>query len=446
MAVMKRVAPYHWIGVKKKRKGIRWNLSDAMVSLTPQELRTHALTIGATGCGKTTYLHHLIAQDILLGHSFAILDLRGDLVSAALELCAGRVEPERIALFDLRERERPLGFNPIAGSGEPYFRALGVLDVVASESESWGVQLAETLRSAVLLLTEAGESLPCLDALFFDSEYRCRILERITDESVKGFWLRYGELSKEKQSALALPVLNKVSLLFATKALRRTLSNPKPLDLGRHLNTPGSIILVSLAADELHGAGRMMGNLMLASICREVFARVGIPEKDRNPVRLYVDEFEHFTAKAFEHILAEGRRFGLTLVIAHQTLAQLSPRVRSMILNNVGVKAVFRTGREDGGTLSRDLTGDPKALNLPALPVGEAMLWRRGQDLLRIEVNAPLIPNVGTRSAEARSLIEQLHQAVPEFEEPIRHAPAAKSETPKKAKAAASAQSLEDWL
>lgn len=87
-------------------------------------------------------------------------------MSAALELCAGRVNPERIALFDLRERERPLGFNPFAGSGEPYFRALGVLDVVAAESESWGVQLAETLRSAVLLLTEAGESLPCLDALF----------------------------------------------------------------------------------------------------------------------------------------------------------------------------------------------------------------------------------------------------------------------------------------
>src|SRR5207253_7000538 len=144
----------------------------------------------------------------------------------------------------------------------------------------------------------------------------------------------------------------------STQALRRMLGHSHLLDLGRHLDTPGSIFLVSLAVDELHAAGRMVGRLALANLCREIFARVGIPESMRNPVRVFIDEFEHFGLSEIETVLAEGPRFGLSLVVAHQTLAQLSPRMRSMVLANVGTNVIFRRGREAGATLSRDLAGD----------------------------------------------------------------------------------------
>lgn len=436
--------PHHWIGMKKNlRPWFDWN--DALVSLTSQEMRTHGYVLGATGCGKTTILQHVIAQNILHRHSFIILDLRGDLVNIALELCAERVDPRKVALFDLREKMRPLGFNPLAGEGEPYFRALAVLNSISSESESWGVQLGESMRFALLLLAETGEPVTRLEKIFFEVSFRDNLIARSKDDQVKGFWERYGKLSTTQQTNMATPVLNKISLLLSPSSLKKTLGHPQPLDLGNHLNTPGSVSLISLAADELHSAGRMMGNLMLKSICREIFARVQIPEDERVPIQLIVDEFEHFSAKEFEEILAEGRRFKFGLLLAHQTLAQINPRVRSMILNNVGFKAVFRTGREDGATLSKDLTGDANALNLPNLPVGECYLWRRDQELLRVMVNAPLVTNAGSLSADAKDYVEEIRALIPEYKSEETK-PKVAVETPKADRIVTSTRSLEEWL
>ncbi len=443
--------PNHWIGVD-----LRWNLmSDSpwnhLVSITPIELKTHALLIGATGSGKTNLLHHLIAQDIACGHSLIILDLRGDLVSATLELCAGNVDPSLVKVIDLREKERPFGFNPLSGKGEPYFRALSVLQAVATESNSWGVQLAETLRNALLLLAETREPLTQLESLLYDRDFRASCIERCNSESVTGFWQRYGDLSAEKQRTLAMPVVNKVSLLLATDTLRRILGHTSPIDLAHHLNTPGSILLVSLAVDELHGSGRMMGNLVLSSICREIFARVEISERSRNPVRLYVDEFEHFGMAEFETILSEGRRFGLHLVLAHQTLAQLSPKMRSLILGNVGTKAVFRYGRDDCAVLSKDLFGDPKSYDFSDLGVGETVLWRRGQDVLEVEVNEPLLRDVGRLSAEARLFRAHVHRFAGESLKPTIAARPLQPDVQKPANTSVARRvqltsDVEDWL
>lgn len=395
--------PSHWIGIATAWRDDPSRVSDYLVSLPPAQLATHALVIGSTGSGKTNLLHHLIAQDILLGHSFAVLDLRGDLISSVLELCAGRVDPSRISLLDLREKSEVAGFNPLYGAGEPYFRALSVLDVLAQESESWGVQLAESLRNALLLLAEAGAPLTFLEHVFYDADFRAQMLEHSSCDDVRGFWMRYGELSKERQNTLAMPVLNKVSLLLATPTIRKMLGHPSPIDLGAHINRTGSVTLVSLAADELHGAGRMMGSLVLAALSREIFSRVTTAEPRRNPIRLYIDEFEHFGLSDVEAMLAEGRKFKVSLVLAHQTLAQLSPRMRSMILGNVGVKVLFRCGREGAATLCKDLFGEPKGYDLCALPIGQAILWTRGDGAVEIEVNEPLLRNIGSLSGPART-------------------------------------------
>lgn len=408
-----------WIGVEAD-----WMLKSPepwshLVSVSPKELATHALVLGATGSGKTVLLLHLIAQDLERGHSVCLLDLRGDLVNAVIELCARDIDPSRLRIIDLREKVRPFGFNPLHGSGEPYFRSLSVLEAVANEAESWGVQLAESLRNALMLLAETGAALTDLEKLFYGRSLRQQLLDRCTTDTVVAFWNRYDELSNERQATFAMPVLNKVSLLLATPTLRRILGHPEPIDLGDHLNTPGSVTLVSLAVDELHGSARMMGNIILSSICREVFARVETAESQRNPIRLYVDEFENFGMKDFESILAEGRRFKLSAVLAHQTLAQLSPRMRSMILGNVGVKFVFRCGREDSLNMSRDIFGDPKGYDLTDLPVGYCVLWKRQDGFVEVEVNEPLVRDVGHRSDAAKRFLSEVYdQAGTAFDVP----------------------------
>ena len=408
--------PAHWIGVKVGWDEKGYLDGSDLVQLTPEELKTHAYIIGDTGSGKTNLIHHMIAQDVMQGNSIVVLDLRGDLVSATLEICAGEIPASNVRIIDLREKKRPFGFNPLSGSGEPYFRALGVLDALENENDSWGVQIAETMRNILLIFAETGESLTRIEALLHNRGFRDQLIARSKTENVIQFWMRYNEMSRDRQAALAMPVLNKVSLLLSTDTLRRILGHPNPIDLGEHLNTKGSVTLVSLAVDELHGAGRMMGNIVLSSICREIFSRVEIPENQRNPVRLYVDEFEHFGMEEFETILAEGRKFGLSLVVAHQTLAQLPTKMKAMILGIVGTKIVMRVGRDDSKNMSNDLFGDPKAFAFNAFPTGEAMLWRRNQEAIEIEVNEPIVENVGSQSELGRQFREELRRLAGESE------------------------------
>ena len=207
--------------------------TDEPFDLSAPDLSRHCYILGSTGCGKTTLILKLIEADLVANHSIVILDLRGDLVAGTLGLCdALDIDPSRVKLLDLREKSRIQGFNPLSGAGEPYIRALHVLDVVASEAGSWGVQLEESLRCALLLLATAQKPLSRLEAVFYDESFRNACLSGCNDESLVLFWTRYTELSPQKQQSWALPVLNKVTSLMAVPSLRLMLGDALALDLG----------------------------------------------------------------------------------------------------------------------------------------------------------------------------------------------------------------------
>lgn len=361
------------------------------VGFTAADFARHCYILGSTGCGKTTLILRLIAKDIAAGHSLVVVDLRGDLVSGVLGLCAtADVDPSRVTILDLREKGRAFGFNPLAGAGEPFVRALHVLDVLASESPSWGVQLEETLRSALLLLANSGQSLTRLHEVFFDSAFRDRILKGTADQALTDFWARYDAFSAEKQQAWALPVFNKVTSLLSVPNLRRILGECGPIDLGDVLGIPGQVLLVSLAVDELQRSARMFGSLVVSAIAREMLARVDVPEKDRNPVRLYVDEFENMASESFEGLIAEGRRFKLSLVLSHQTLAQLPAKLRSVVRNNVGLQVLFQVGFEDAQVVARELGPNVSLEDVRQLGVGEAFVQTRDGDRALVQFDPPL--------------------------------------------------------
>ncbi len=364
--------------------------SDQPFNLTATDLSRHCYILGRTGCGKTTTILNVIQDDIEREHSVVILDLRGDLVSGVISMCARlNISTKRITLLDLREKERIQGFNPLSGAGEPYIRALHLLEVLAQEAQSWGVQLEETLRSALLLLAESNKPITDLERIFFDSDMRSACMTKCSDEFVVRFWERYGNLSAEKQQTWALPVLNKVTSLLAVPTLRHILQANSALNLDKILNAKGQIVLISLAVDELHRSSRIMGGLLVSAISREMMARVNIPEASRNPVRLYVDEFENMASSAFESLIAEGRRFKLSLVLSHQTLSQLDNKLRSVIRNNVGVQIIFQVGFEDALTIQRELPKDSGQDAIRSLTTGQAIVMWPDVEWYRVQFRGP---------------------------------------------------------
>jgi len=78
--------------------------------------------------------------------------------------------------------------------------------------------------------------------------------------------------------------------------------------------------------------------------------------KDRNPVLLVIDEFQNFAfLETLRMMIAEARKFGIGLVLAHQHTKQLTESLLGEVLGNTATKIVFRVSGEDALLLARTL-------------------------------------------------------------------------------------------
>jgi hypothetical protein len=82
-------------------------------------------------------------------------------------------------------------------------------------------------------------------------------------------------------------------------------------------------------------------------------ARLG--QLARVDAALYVDECQNFLnlPRSFDEMLAEARGYGLSMVLAHQHLAQLPRDLREAVSANARTKVFFSMSPEDAHALSR---------------------------------------------------------------------------------------------
>jgi hypothetical protein len=405
--------PKSWIGIPKGWEETGFPPEDMLIELTPEHMAYGTCFIGGTGSGKTSGMEHLFAQAVARGESVISISELGDFNDTAANLLVAMgVDGDRIAMIDFRSGEWTLGCNPL-DPDEPYFSALNFLRIMKAISESWGVTVEETSRFAWMLLAEAGRNILEIERLFFDDAFRMNCLKQSRNPSVKAFWRRYEQNSARSRQEMVGPVLNKYSVLSATEQLRRIYGHPEPIDIRRHIDTPGSVLLITLAKNEQFLAADISGAVLIGNIARAIFSRVG--QEHRTRTRIFIDEFQHFDVQDIETIITEGRRFNCSVVLAHQSLVQLSPKLRSLILNNFGVKFAMRCGRDDATALCKNIAGDPNILDLNDLPPGEALMWVRGYAPEHVELNEPLgLPK--SMTWQARELLQEVYDRYPHYE------------------------------
>jgi hypothetical protein len=127
------------------------------------------------------------------------------------------------------------------------------------------------------------------------------------------------------------------------------------LDLFDAMND-GKIILVSTAKDLLKREGsQLLGRFFIAMLAQAALERSTLPERLRNPTFVYVDEAQEYFDDSIETILAQARKYHVGLTLAHQTLDQLSPRLRSAILANTSMKCAGGVSAKDARALADEL-------------------------------------------------------------------------------------------
>ena len=109
------------------------------------------------------------------------------------------------------------------------------------------------------------------------------------------------------------------------------------------------ILLANLATGSIgEDASHLLGGLLLSALQLAGSSR----ERGGASIIIYIDEFQHFVTDSLSTMLAESRKFGLGLVLAHQYLAQLPDSLRDAVMGNVGSVFLFRLGAQDAKVLA----------------------------------------------------------------------------------------------
>lgn len=334
---------------------------------------SHIYIIGKTGTGKSTLLETMIRQDIENGKGCALVDPHGDLV----ERIAASVPEHRasdVVYLNAPDPSQPYGYNPLryVVPERRSLAAAGVLEVFKKIwDDSWGTRMEHILRNALLLLFDQRHAtLSDILRLLVDDDYR-RTCARVTDnERVRAFWLKeFEHYSYRLRAEAIVPIQNKVGAFLADPMLNRILTHPeKDIRIRRIMDNRG-ILLVNLARGRIgEDAAMILGGLLVTMIGLAAFSRADMPEEDRRPFYLYLDEFQNFTTLSIATMTAELRKYGVGLILAHQYLSQLAPEVRDAVLGNAGTLISFRLGAVDALFVAREFAPTFDTTDLLTLP------------------------------------------------------------------------------
>ncbi|MBX9576438.1 MAG: type IV secretion system DNA-binding domain-containing protein [Caulobacteraceae bacterium] len=334
---------------------------------------SHLYIIGKTGVGKSALLERLAGQDVTAGRGFALIDPHGDLAERVRDGAAAVLGP-RLHYLDAADLDQPYGYNPLRRVRDDKIplAASGLLDAFRKLwPDAWGVRMEHVLRNSLYALLERdGSTLPDILALYSDKAFRRSLVRQIRNPTVRRFWTEeFAAYPDRTRLEAVAPIQNKLGALLTDPRLHRILVAPeRPLSFRRIMDR-GEALIVNLAKGRLGADGAaVLGSLIASTIGLAAMSRAEDAAAGRRPFFLYLDEFQSFTTLSFANMLAELRKYGVGLTLAHQHLHQLEPEVRHAVLGNAGSLVVFRVGAEDAPRLAAELQPTFEVIDLLNLP------------------------------------------------------------------------------
>lgn len=363
------------------------------VLLTLGERVRHVHVLGRTGTGKSSALAGMAHGIASRGEGALIADPHGTLCDRIL---AELPEDARDRVWVIRcgDVANAVPINPMAES-DPARRDIAIADLCAMfqylfDKRETGIvgprfidRVAMTLR-ALSAVHGTRASLLDVPAASADDSFMAAAAKTSDDERLQTWWKTSVLESRSSEHGQVLAWVNSKFQGFSnTAALRAILgSGADAIDFTAALDE-GRIILLDLSKAELgEQASRLLGYLYLSRIWAAALQRT---RRDR-PFTVIVDEAHTLIAGALTNMLAEGRKFGLSVVLAHQFLEQLDDDLRPAVDGNVATTVAFRCAVGDAIEISKRFGGLVDTSTLVTQPDLTAVC-------LRTAMSGPALPH-----------------------------------------------------
>ncbi len=330
------------------------------VRLTKADRLRHLYVIGQTGTGKSVFLKNLVVQDILAGNGACFIDPHGSDVQDVL----AAVPKERlddVIYFDPSYTARPFALNmleyDVTHPEQKIFVVNEMLAIFkklyASTPEAMGPAFEQYFRNATMLVMEdpeSGNTLLEIPRVMADANFRNLKLSRCKNPIVVQFWRDIAtKTSGESGLQNMIPyITNKFDVFISNDIMRPIIAQEKSSFNFRDIMDNKKILLVNLAKGKLGEMNaNLLGLIIIGKFLMAAMSRVDSFGKQLPDFYLYVDEFQNVATPSISAILSEARKYGLSLNLAHQFIAQLPEDIKGAVFGNVGNMMTFRVGAED---------------------------------------------------------------------------------------------------
>ena len=383
----------------------------------------HMHIVAGSGHGKTQTLQYFIAkdlEDVARGDkSVVVIDSQGDLINTILK--AKTLPPEQIVLIDPEDIAFPVALN-LFSVGQNRLQSYGAL-----ERERLTNSIIELYDFVLGSLLEAG--MTAKQSIVF--RYVTRLMFHIPDATIHtlrdlmepGGTDKYRdhinkldgtphrffetEFDSKEFTATKTQVLRRLYGVLENQTFERMFTNPQSkFDMFGELNA-GKLILINTSKSLLKEQGtQILGRFFIALIAQAAQERATLPERDRLPTMVYIDEAQDYFDQNIGIILSQARKYKVGMIMAHQYLGQLSTGLQEAFEANTSIKLAGGVSARDARSLAGQMAADPALIQQQ--PKGTFATFVRGLTERAVPISFPFF------------VLEKLPRATSEEREAIR--------------------------
>jgi hypothetical protein len=335
-----------------------WRNTNKLFGIKPNDRLQHIYAIGKTGVGKSTLLFNMALDDVQKGHGIAVLDPHGDIAQKLVQHIPDHRKKD-LVYFDATDSTYCNGFNPLQGVPTDQRHTIAseiILMFKKIWGDTWGARLEYILRFAILtLLDYPTATLLDIQPLLLDATYRNMVLHYTDNPHILSFWHNeFDRMPMSLKTEAIMPILNKSGVFIASQTLRGIVGQKYGISLDQIING-GKILICNLSKGGIgEDISQILGSLLTSGLQAAALRRATIPEQDRIPFYIFIDEAHSFISTSFTTMFSEVRKYAVGIFLTHQYLEQLPEDVRRAILGNVGTIISFRLGTADAHVFAEE--------------------------------------------------------------------------------------------